>query len=169
MKRRQAIAAIAAFCAIFAFDGFPARAAAAKAVEAGDLDSAGDRPGDWMLEFQTTDKKGLGTVGFVRLLRGRDARGVLKYDEIVMHGDKRYPFGLWDTYLGKCDSHALADIWVGELNADGDARGLPVAKIEYVPQPRHFIGYDTLEKFCNGATMQTVTDPIAYAHDFLKR
>lgn len=169
MRRKLTIAGMAALCAIFAFGSFPAGAAPGKTVEASDLDSAGDRPGDWMLEYKSVDPKGLGVVGFIRLLRPRDGRGVLKYDEIVMHSDKRYPFGLWDTYLGKCDSHAIADVWAGEMNTDGDARGLPVAKIEYVQQPKHFIGYDTLEKLCNGETMQTVADPVAYAHDLLKR
>jgi hypothetical protein len=161
---------VAAFYAIFAFDGLPARAAAAaKPVEASDLDSAGDHPGDWMLEYKFADAKGTGIAAFVRILRNRDARGMVKYDEIVMHSDKRYPFGLWDTYLGKCDSHAIADIWAGEMNTEGDARGLPVAKIEYVSQPKHFAGYDTLEKLCNGEAMPAVADPVAYAHDLLKR
>jgi hypothetical protein len=167
MRRKHKIAGIAALCAIFAFDGLAA--APTKAAEASDLDSAGDRPGDWMLEYKSVDAKGSGIIGVVRLLRGRDSRGMVKYDEIVMRSDKRYPFGLWDTYLGKCDSHATADIWVGEMNTEGDARGLPVAKIEYVAQPKHFIGYDTLDKLCNGLTMQTVADPAAYASELLKR
>lgn len=167
MRRKYALAAMAIFCAIFAFDGLPA--CAAPGVEASDLDSAGDHPGDWMLEYKMVDAKGFGIVAFVRLLRPRDARGIVKYDEIVMHSDKRYPFGLWDTYLGKCDRHAAADTWAGEMNEDGDAKGLPVSKIEYVPQFKHSTGYDLLEKLCSGTAMQTVADPVAYAHDALKR
>ncbi len=167
MRRKHALAAVAIFCAIFAFDSFPA--CGAPGVPASDLDSAGDHPGDWMLGYKSVDAKGLGIVAFVRLLRDRDSRGMVKYDEIVMRSDKRYPFGLWDTYLGKCDSHAIADIWAGELNSDGDAKGLPIARIEYVTQPRHFTGYETLEKLCNGEAMQTVADPVTYAHDLIKR
>lgn len=169
MRRKHTIAGLASLCAIFTFGAIAADATPAKAIMASDLDSAGDHPGNWMLEYQSTDGKGFGLVGFVRLLRSRDARDMVKYDEIVMHSDKRYPFGLWDTYLGKCDSHSIADIWAGEMNTDGDARGLPVAKIEYVEQPKHFAGYETLEKLCNGEATQNVADPIAYAHDLLKR
>ncbi len=167
MRQKWAMGAM--LCAVlFVFESvLPARAL--PAAEASDLDSAGDRPGDWMLEYKSVDAKGSGIIGVVRLLRSRDARDMVKYDEIVMRSDKRYPFGLWDTYLGKCDSHATADIWVGEMNTEGDARGLPVAKIEYVAQPKHFIGYDTLDKLCNGLTMQTVADPAAYASELLKR
>ena len=150
-----------AFCAIFAFD------ALAVAAPSGDtmIDSAGDQPGDWKLDFKN-DHGRFHNVQFVRLLRSRDARGELKYDVIQMTNDPHYPFGLWDTYVGKCDSHMAADIWMGEINSEGEAKGLPSAKIEFGPQSG---GPETLAKLCSGAAMEIVQDPVSYGRDFLKR
>lgn len=154
-----------AFIALFAFD-------TAQAAPPGDrvaMDGAGDRPGEWKLDFKNAGAGQLHAIQFVRVLHPRDVHDEVKYDVIMMTDDHRYPFGLWDTYLGKCDSHATADVWMGEIDAEGDAKGAPSIRTEFEPEIKHTPGYDTLEKICTGVAMEIVQDPIAYGRDYLKK
>jgi hypothetical protein len=163
MTSRQAVFG-AAFCALFSFD-----LAGAAPSGAGAISDMKDHPGDWKLDFKNTDSRQTHSIQFVRLLDARDAHGMVKYDVILMTSDPRYPFGLWDTYLGKCDSHATADIWMGEIDSEGDAKGAPSVRTDFEPEIKHTPRYETLEKICASATMENVQDPIAAAREFLKR
>jgi hypothetical protein len=162
MTSRQAVFG-AALCAIFAFD----TAVAAPSGDAGAMSDKNDHPGDWKLDFKNADSRQFHSIQFVRVLD--TAHGEVKYDVILMTNDPRYPFGLWDTYLGKCDTRATADIWMGEINTQGEAKGAPSIRTEFEPEIKHTPRYDTLEKICTNAAMETVQDPIATAHEFLKR
>lgn len=150
-----------ALCALFAFGG------AYAAPEA--MNDANDRPGDWKLDFKNADAHQIHSIQFVRMVRPRDAAGIVKYDVIQMSSDPRYPLGLWDTYLGNCNTHATADIWMGEVYPAGEAKGAPSVHTDFVPEIKHTPAYDTLEKMCSGAALDTVQDPIATGREFLKR
>jgi uncharacterized protein len=124
--------------------------------------------GDWLLEGEYTDKNNFLSISYVRVRKPRNSRGMVEFDEASFSNDTSGSFGLLFTHVGNCNNYSVADTRSGKVDGVGNADLVHVPFFEFSRQRKGYGLYSALEVACGDRSVQTIPDPIAHAHRYLK-
>jgi hypothetical protein len=122
----------------------------------------------WLLYSKQSDPSGHRFVTFVRVVGARDSAGSVEYDEAIFDNYSNDYFGFLTANAGRCSDHAVAMFSLGKVSLAGiiSEKSTPS---DYLPLQKSAIEYKVLDAICNGASLKTVAEPLAFAHEYLGR